>query len=220
MTQVRAVVFDLDDTLVASGHVWDRIWRDYLARNGGRDGDVGALVGSGDWAAVLADACGTDPAQVHAECTEAALAALNEGRIALLEGAYQLLTAAALWVPVAVASAAPHRYVHAAVTALGLTGHVTAVIADEDVLASKPEPDAYLLAAELLGLPPAECLAVEDSTAGIRAAHAAGMTVLAIPNRLRPPTLGTLTLAAHQAGTATAAIPVLTRIIAHGEVSV
>ncbi|GIH26264.1 haloacid dehalogenase [Acrocarpospora phusangensis] len=217
---MRAVVFDLDDTLVASGHIWDRIWRDYHARHHGRGADIGALLGGSDWPVRLADACGTDPGQVHAECTEAALAALHDGRIALLDGAFPLLAAAALWVPVAVASAAPHRYVHAAVTALGLTGHVTAVIADEDVVAGKPEPDAYVLAAELLGHDPADCLAVEDSAPGILAARAAGMTVLAIPNQNRRPGDDVLALAAHRAATAADALPILTGIIAHGEVSV
>ncbi|GAA0405054.1 haloacid dehalogenase [Acrocarpospora corrugata] len=217
---MRAVVFDLDDTLVGSGLVWDQIWRDYHRRHGGSGGDIGALLGGADWTEFLADSCGTDPGQVYAECTAAALTALAEGRIRLVDGALDLLAAASLWVPVAVASAAPHRYVHAAVTALGLTGHVTAVVADEDVTAAKPEPDAYLLAAELLGQDPAACLAVEDSATGIRAAHAAGLTVLAIPNRTRPPGPDILGLAAHRAGTATAALPVLTRIIAHGEVSV
>jgi beta-phosphoglucomutase-like phosphatase (HAD superfamily) len=48
----------------------------------------------------------------------------------------------------------------------------------------KPAPDLFLAAAARLGVPPAECVVFEDSPNGIRAAHAAGMRVVAIPNTL------------------------------------
>jgi beta-phosphoglucomutase-like phosphatase (HAD superfamily) len=52
----------------------------------------------------------------------------------------------------------------------------------DDVLAPKPAPDPYLLAASLLGVDPARCVAFEDSETGARSAHAAGMTVVQIPD--------------------------------------
>ena len=52
----------------------------------------------------------------------------------------------------------------------------------DDVVNGKPAPDPYLLAARKLGFDPVNVLAIEDSGSGIRSAHAAGMTVLAIPN--------------------------------------
>ncbi len=78
--------------------------------------------------------------------------------------------------------ASPERYVHAAITLYGLDRHLRAMVTGDDVRQGKPASDPYLLAASQLGLPPVRCLAVEDSTSGIRSAHAAGMTVLAIPN--------------------------------------
>jgi beta-phosphoglucomutase-like phosphatase (HAD superfamily) len=51
----------------------------------------------------------------------------------------------------------------------------------------KPAPDVYLLAAQRLGVPARDCTAIEDSTNGIRAAVAAGMATIAIPNRAFPP---------------------------------
>ena len=210
-----AVVFDLDDTLAASGHVWHEIWLGYRRRHGGGDDEaaVAALLGVGDWAHALATACGTHPGHAYDECTDAAVNALRSGRIRLLEDALELITAAAARVPVALASAAPRRYVNAATEAFGLRDRFTAIVSDQDVARPKPAPDPYLLAAARLGRDPADCVAVEDSATGIRAAHAAGMTVLAIPNRIQSPAGDVLALAHYRAPVAAAAIDVLTSII-------
>ena len=60
-------------------------------------------------------------------------------------------------------------------------------MSSEEVGRGKPAPDVYLEAARRLGVEPAPCAAVEDSASGIRAAHAAGMRVIAYPNRHYPP---------------------------------
>jgi beta-phosphoglucomutase-like phosphatase (HAD superfamily) len=60
-------------------------------------------------------------------------------------------------------------------------------VSSEEVENGKPAPDVYLEAADRLGLPAAACAAVEDSENGIRSARAAGMRVIAIPNRAFPP---------------------------------
>jgi HAD superfamily hydrolase (TIGR01509 family) len=210
-----AVVFDLDDTLAASGQVWRQIWLDYRRRHGGGadEAAVAALLGGADWADVLAAACGTHPGHVYEACTEAGIGALRAGRIRLLADALELVTAAAARVPVALASAAPRRYVEAAADVLGLAGHLSAVVADRDVARPKPAPDPYLLAAARLGRDPADCVAVEDSATGIRAARAAGMTVLAIPSRIHPPAADVLALAAYRIPTAGLAVGILTSIL-------
>ena len=59
----------------------------------------------------------------------------------------------------------------------------------------KPAPDVYLEAARRLGAPPERCAAVEDSSDGLRAAHAAGLRVLALPNAHYPPAPDALALA-------------------------
>jgi beta-phosphoglucomutase-like phosphatase (HAD superfamily) len=63
-----------------------------------------------------------------------------------------------------------------------LLRHFRTVVTFDDVAAPKPAPDAYLLAAERLGVDPRRCLAFEDSETGARAAHAAGMTVVQVPD--------------------------------------
>jgi HAD superfamily hydrolase (TIGR01509 family) len=56
------------------------------------------------------------------------------------------------------------------------------IVSGSDVARTKPFPDIYLLAAERLGLPPARCLALEDSESGVKAARAAGAFVIAVPH--------------------------------------
>jgi beta-phosphoglucomutase-like phosphatase (HAD superfamily) len=68
-------------------------------------------------------------------------------------------------------------------------------VSSEEVPRGKPAPDVYLEAARRLGVAPARCAAVEDSENGIRSAKAAGMYVLAIPNRVYPPAEDALDLA-------------------------
>ena len=68
-------------------------------------------------------------------------------------------------------------------------------VSGEEVAHGKPAPDIYLAAARNLEVAPARSVAVEDSTNGLRAAAAAGMFVVALPNRDFPPTTDALALA-------------------------
>ncbi len=67
---------------------------------------------------------------------------------------------------------------------LGLTGYFDCVVGGDMVKNKKPDPEIYLLTANLLGLKAEECIAFEDSEPGITAARAAGMIGVAIPNPL------------------------------------
>ena len=89
-----------------------------------------------------------------------------------------------------------HREViDAALAATGLAGLFAVVVSSDEVEHGKPSPDVYLEAARRLGVDPAVCLVVEDSYNGVRAARAAGMTVVLIPNASVPPAPGTYELA-------------------------
>ncbi len=56
------------------------------------------------------------------------------------------------------------------------------IVTGDDITRNKPDPDIYLLAAQRLGIPPADCLALEDTPPGVQSAASAGMTVVAVPN--------------------------------------
>ncbi len=89
--------------------------------------------------------------------------------------------------PVAIASSSHRRVIDAAIDALGLHGVFGAVVSSDDVPSGKPEPDVYLRAADLLGVPATRCLIVEDSLNGVRAGNAAGAFVVLVPNPSVPP---------------------------------
>ncbi|EYD74517.1 hypothetical protein Rumeso_03813 [Rubellimicrobium mesophilum DSM 19309] len=122
-------------------------------------------------------------------------------------GAVELLEALeAAGVPVALATSSRRGPAEEKLAAIGLGHHFRTVVTFDDVAAPKPAPDPYLLAAERLGVAPARCLAFEDSETGARAAHAAGMTVVQVPD-LHPTkgahahhVAGTLLLGAAAAG--------------------
>jgi beta-phosphoglucomutase-like phosphatase (HAD superfamily) len=77
-----------------------------------------------------------------------------------------------------------------------LTDCFAVTVSSEEVAHGKPAPDVYLEAARGGGAAPTECVAIEDSTNGIRSAGAAGMAVIAVPNRDFPPEPEALALAA------------------------
>lgn len=89
-------------------------------------------------------------------------------------------------IPIAVAtsSRAPHALGH--LGNAGLLSLFQAIVTRDDVVNPKPHPEPYLKAAGLLGLDPEHCLAVEDSHSGVRAAHAAGMQTIMVPDLVRP----------------------------------
>lgn len=82
--------------------------------------------------------------------------------------------------PCAVATSASRDDARRLLGEIGVTPHFAAVISAEDVRRGKPDPEVYRLAAEAIGIDPARCLAFEDSLVGVRAARAAGMTVIGI----------------------------------------
>ena len=78
---------------------------------------------------------------------------------------------------------------------MGVALHFQTTVSSEEVGRGKPAPDVYLEAARRLGVAAVRCAAIEDSHNGIRSAHAAGMRVVAIPNREFPPHAEALGLA-------------------------
>jgi HAD superfamily hydrolase (TIGR01509 family) len=96
-------------------------------------------------------------------------------------GAVELvLSLRAADVPLALASSSDRRWIDATLRGLGLADAFPVIASGDEITRSKPAPDIFLLAAERLGVPPADCVAIEDSPNGLRAARAAGMAVVAV----------------------------------------
>lgn len=181
LTHVRAVLLDMDGTLVESDAAVERAWRawareyglaeeDSLSHAHGHPSESTArrlLPGLDDDAVLLAaqrqlDLQYDDLSDVHGT-----------------PGADDLLDVLARrQLPWAVVTSADVRLARARLGAAGIDPPVLVTV--EDVTAGKPDPEGYLLAARRLGVPPRHCLVVEDSQPGIDAGHAAGMTVAAV----------------------------------------
>jgi HAD superfamily hydrolase (TIGR01509 family) len=105
----------------------------------------------------------------------------NEGPMPGVVDLLAALTTAG--VPIAVVSSSSHHWVDGWLDRLGLAGWFTTVVCRGDASRIKPAPDLYLEAARRLGRAPADCLVIEDSLNGVKAANAAGSPVWAVPNR-------------------------------------
>jgi HAD superfamily hydrolase (TIGR01509 family) len=126
--------------------------------------------------------------------------ALMRPRLAMKAGVVEILDRLdLLGLPRAICTSSRPEAVAYNLALHGLAGRFDAVVAQGDYAHGKPAPDPYLAAAGRLGIPPARCLALEDSPTGIRAAAAAGMTAVMIPDLL-PPDADIRALCHHIAG--------------------
>jgi HAD superfamily hydrolase (TIGR01509 family) len=200
MPAISAIVLDLDGVVVDTEEVWDRERRAYVAAHGGTwtDAATRAMQGmsSSEWAAYLRDELGAggDPADVSREVAAGVVAEVRRS-LPLLPGAVDAVSALAERFPLGLASSANREVIDAVLAGAGLTDRFAATVSSEEVPRGKPAPDVYLETARRMGADPATTAAVEDSSNGLRSAHAAGMVVIATPNRAFPPAPDALALA-------------------------
>lgn len=197
----EAVLFDQDGVLVDSEGAWDAARRAVVAENGGRwsDGATRAMMGMSapEWSRYLRGELGVrlEPAEISDRVVARLLAGYSRS-LPLLPGAVEAVRRVAARWPVGLASSANRPVIDAVLSTSGLDGVFRATVSGEEVAHGKPAPDIYLEAARRLGVDPTRSAAVEDSTNGLRSAAAAGMLVVALPNREFPPEADALALAA------------------------
>jgi HAD superfamily hydrolase (TIGR01509 family) len=186
-----AVIFDLDGVIVDSEPVWEEVRRRYVAEHGGQwqPDSQRRLMGmsTGEWARYLSAELGVDrsPEQVAAEVVDE-MARRYVEHVPLITGADQVVRRLSATWPMGLASSSPARLIEAALRATGLTGVFTVTLSTEQVARGKPAPDVYLRVAERLGFDPTRCVAIEDSSNGVRSASAAGTRVIAVPHGAYP----------------------------------
>jgi HAD superfamily hydrolase (TIGR01509 family) len=195
-----AVIFDLDGVLIDSESLWDDARRQLVEESGGawKDEAQQAMMGmsSSEWSDYMREELGVPmSSEAISEAVVERLAGLYRERLPLLPGARASVTALAQRWPLGLASSSNRPLIELVLELAGLADCFEATVSSEEVAHGKPAPDVYLEAARRLSHEPATCVAVEDSTTGLRAAAAAGMGVVAIPNRAFPPEPDALALA-------------------------
>jgi HAD superfamily hydrolase (TIGR01509 family) len=197
----QAVVFDLDGVLVDSETAWDEARRDLVRERGGtwRPEATRAMMGmsSVEWSRYLRDELGVAMApEAISEWVVADLERRYRERLPLFPGATEAVARVGERWPLGLASSANRPIIDLVLAESGMAARFTATVSSEEVARGKPAPDVYLEAARRLAVDPARCVAVEDSSNGLRAAAAAGMKVIAVPNRAYPPEPDAVALAA------------------------
>ena len=187
-----AVIFDLDGLLLESEQVWNASKERLTKERGGswRPEAENAMLGmsSPEWSRYMHDELEVplEPAEISAEVVRL-VAESYEHELPLLPGADEAVRRVVEHWPLGLASSSNREIIDTVLGRTGWSDLFGVTVSSEEVERGKPAPDVYLEAAARLDAAPERCVAVEDSSAGIRSARAAGMGVVAIPNHAYPP---------------------------------
>lgn len=189
---ITAVVFDLDGVLVDTETVWDDVREALVRERGGRwheraQADMMGM-SSPEWSCYMHDelALPEPPEEINDEVVRRMLVRYRYD-LPLIDGAVAAVERLAGAFTLALASSSNRPLIDAVLETAGLERHFAATVSSEEVARGKPAPDVFLEAARRLDVAPRLCAAVEDSSNGLRAARAAGMRVIALPNAHYPP---------------------------------
>ena len=188
---IRALLFDFDGLIVDTETCIYRSWQELYESFGARlepstwAEHVGTITSEGDHLADLEGLIGrpVDRSTLAPRRRQRELE-LIQAQPARPGVQDYLQDARRLGLKTGLASSAPCSWVTGHLERLGLTGYFDIIWASDDVRQLKPHPELYLAVLDALGVSAAEALALEDSPAGVRAAQAAGIFCVAVPNSL------------------------------------
>jgi HAD superfamily hydrolase (TIGR01509 family) len=197
---IEAIVFDLDGVLIVSEREWSAARQAVATASGGRWHDRAQTemmgMSSTEWTRYMRAELGVPlpPERISSQVI-GRLDQLFRERLPLVPCAPQVVERLAERWPLAIASSSNRSLIDLVLEISGLGSNFRASVSSEEVARGKPAPDVYLSAAERLGVDARACVAAEDSANGLRSASAAGMRVVAIPNRDLPPDQDSVALA-------------------------
>jgi len=218
-TQGLAVIFDMDGLMLDTERVAMQAWKGAAAANGldlpddvycsliGRpDAECRLILEGHRWTTADID-------RLETEAREEYLSLLEREGVPIKPGLFEVLDYLdAHAIPRAVATSTHTHLARQKLERVGAISRLPIIVGGDQVARGKPAPDIYLLAAERLACPASRCLALEDSPVGVRAASAAGMPVILVPD-LAPIDAEIAGLAAAVVSSLSEAIQTLQRLV-------
>jgi HAD superfamily hydrolase (TIGR01509 family) len=192
VSEIEAVVFDLDGILVQSEELWDKARRELAEEHGIEwpDGATEAMMGmsSREWSRYVHDEVGVpdSPEDINRKVL-AWVEKRYRDDLPWIPGAQEAVKRMAAEFPLGLATSSNREIIDIVVEVGGFEELIGVTVSSEEVDRGKPAPDVYLEATKRMGVEPGRTAAIEDSTNGLLAAHNAGMRVIAIPNDAHPP---------------------------------
>lgn len=193
--KIQAIIFDLDNLLVASEQHWPVVDEQYFSELLGYErwkewqpvwlSQRKQMMRLVDMIAGLAERYNLpqQPEDIIQKRMDAMLAFYRE-HLKTMPGAHELVCALAeQGYPLAIASGMHPRVIRETIIMMGWQSLITTQASTHEVENNKPDPGVYLLAAERLSIRPQAALAFENELAGVKAAKAAGMACVAVPDR-------------------------------------
>jgi HAD superfamily hydrolase (TIGR01509 family) len=192
VSQIEAVVFDLDGILVQSEELWDAARRELAQEHGIEwpDDATDAMMGmsSKEWSKYVHEEVGVPepPEEINRKVLAWVEKRYRED-LPWIPGAQEAVKRMAEQYPLGLATSSNREIIDIVVEEGGFEDLFQTTVSSEEVESGKPAPDVYLEATRRMGVDPRNTAAIEDSTNGLLAAHNAGMRVIAIPNDAHPP---------------------------------
>ena len=186
---IKAIIFDMDGVLIDSNSICYDVWNEVFERR------FNITLDKKEFASHLGESskhftefflkkynlkCEYEDLNEELNTTFVE----NRKRINLKKGIKEVLQKFKKKYKIALATGADKEDALYTVTTFGITDYFDYIIAGNEVKIAKPNPEIFIKAAEVLNLKPEECVVIEDANLGIRAAKAAGMFVISIPDEL------------------------------------